>query len=147
VAPKSSAAADAAGRLWSRATAGATGPGEVAAAADLMCTQLRTGLGRWIGAGGYRALLDRALIQARSEHPILDGVSCLGEDASVIAAAVRSQGAGGLSAGLVAWVAELVELLGRIIGAEMAVQLLDQITIPSARGVVSTRTEGWRDDD
>jgi hypothetical protein len=134
-------------RLWSRAAGGATTPGEVAVAADQMCAQVGAGLRRWIGAAGYSALLDRALAQARSEHPVLDGVSCLGDDASVIVGVVRAQGAGQLSAGLVAVVSELVELLGRIIGAEMAVQLVEQISIPSPRGVVSTRPQGGRDGD
>lgn len=145
--PKSAAATDAAGRLWARAAAGATAPVEVAAGADLMCTQLREELGRWIGAGGYRALLERALAGTRSEHPALDGLSCLGGDTQPVAAALRAHGAGRLSAGFVALVAELVELLGRIIGAEMAVQLVDQVSIPSPRGVVSTRIQGGRDDD
>lgn len=145
--PESSAATEAAGRLWARAAGGATAPAEVAAAADLMCTQLRAGLGRWIGAGGYGALLDRALAKARADYPALDGISGLGGETAVIEAAVRARGAGGLSAGLTALVAELVELLGRIIGAEMAAQLVDQISLPSPRGVVSSQPQGGRDGD
>ena len=144
---KSSAATGAAGRLWARAAGSATSTREVAAAADLMCAQLRLELGRWIGAGGYRALLERALGRTRVEHPALDGVSCLGGDASVFVAAVHARGAGELSAGLVALVAELVDLLGRIVGAEMAMQLVEQISVPSPRGVVSTRPQGGRDGD
>lgn len=145
--PKSTAAADVAERLWARAIGGATAPGEVAAAADLMCAQVGAGLRRWIRAAGYNALLDRALANARPEHPVLDFVSCLGTDATVIVGVVRARGAGELSAGLVAVVSELVELLGRIIGAEMAVQLVEQISIPSPRGVVSTRPQGGLDGD
>ena len=131
--PKSTAAADVAERLWERAVGGATAPSEVAVAADLMCSELGAGLRRWIGAAGYNALLDRALAKARSQHAILDGVTCLGKDASVIVVVVRVRGVGELSAGLVAVVSELVELLGRIIGAEMVVQLVEQISIPSPR--------------
>ena len=145
--PTSSVATDAAGRLWARAAGRATAPAELAMAADLMCTRLGEELGRWIGTEGYRTLLERALAGVRAEHPALDGIPCLGGDASAIEEAVRTRGAGGLSAGLVALVAELVELLGRIIGAEMAVQLVDQISIPSPRGVVSTQTRGGRDGD
>jgi hypothetical protein len=104
--------------------------------------QLRAGLGRWIGAQGYRVLLERALSQTRAEHPALGGLSCLAEYEPVTAAAVRAQGPGDVAAGLVAFVAALVELLGRIIGDEMAVRLVEQIGTPSPRGVVSTETEG-----
>lgn len=145
--PRSIAAVDVAERLWARAVGGATAPSEVAVAADLMCAQVGAGLRRWIGAAGYNALLDRALAKARSEHPVLDEVTCLGKDASVIVGVVRARGAGELSAGLVAVVSELVELLGRIIGDEMVVQLVEQISMPSPRGVVSTRPQGGRDGD
>jgi hypothetical protein len=50
-----------------------------------------------------------------------------------------------VAAGLVALVTALIELLGRIIGEEMAVRLVEQIGIPSAPGVVSTEPEGGRD--
>jgi hypothetical protein len=112
-----------------------------------MCGQLRIELGRWIGDGGFGALLERALAKARVEHPVLDEISCLGEDASAIEAAMRPGGSARVSDGLVALVAGLVELLGRIIGADMAVQLVDQINMPSPRGVVSTRPQGGRDGD
>jgi hypothetical protein len=145
VTPRSAAATDAAQRLWARAAGNSSAPEDVAAAAERMCTQLRAGLGRWIGAQGYRVLLERALSQTRPEHPALGGLSCLAEYEPVTAAAVRAQGPGDVAAGLVAFVAALVELLGRIIGEEMAVRLVEQVGTPSQRGVVSTETEGGRD--
>ena len=110
-----------------------------------MCTQLRAGLGRWVGATGYRALLDRALGLARAEHPALGSLSYHGGDQPVTTAAVRAHGAAEVAAGMVAAVAALVELLGRIIGEEMAVRLVEQTDIPSPRGVVSTESKGGRD--
>jgi len=142
---KSPAATAAARRLWARAADGASTPVEFGAAADRMSAQLRESLGRWIGGLGYVALLERALVQARAEHPLLEDVAGNGNDAPVIAAAMREQGAEGPSADLVALVTELVELLGRIIGNDMAVQLVDRITRPSPRGIVSTETRGGRD--
>lgn len=139
------AATDAARRLWARAAGDTGAPEEVAAAAERICTQLRAGLGRWIGAAGYRALLDRALGLAREEHPALAGFSCLGGEEPVTTAAVRAQGAGEVAAGLVALVAALIELLSRIVGEEMAVRLVEQIGIPSPRGTVSSETGGGRD--
>ena len=147
--PRSAAATEVARRLWARAAGDSSAPEDVAAAADRMCAQLRVGLGRWVGAMGYRALLDRALVLARAEHPALGSLSCHGGDDPVTTADVRSQGAAEVAAGMVALVAALVELLGRIIGEEMAVRLVEQTGIerarPSPRGVVSTESRGGRD--
>jgi hypothetical protein len=143
--PTPVAATDAARRLWARAAGDGSAPEEVAAGADRMCAQLRVGLGRWIGAEGYRVLLERALGLARAEHPALGGLSCLGEDGATIVAAVRAHGAGKVAGGVVASAAALIELLGRIIGEEMAVRLVEQVGMPSPRGAVNTETEGERD--
>jgi len=142
---QSTPATDSARGLWARAVGDATAPEEVAAAAERMCTQLRTGLGRWIGADGYRALLDRALGGVRAEHPALGDLPCLGGDVPATMAVVRAQGAGAVAAGLVALVAALIELLGRIIGDEMALRLVEQMGIPSRHGVVSAEPAGGRD--
>lgn len=45
---------------------------------------------------------------------------------------------------MVAAVAALIDLLGRIIGEEMAVRLVEQTGVPSPRGVVSTEPKGDR---
>jgi hypothetical protein len=140
--PSSAAVTDAARRLWARVADATSAPEEVAVAAERICTELRTGLGRWIGAEGYRALLDRALGLARAKHPALDGLSCLGGDEPLTAAAVRAHGAAEVAAGMEALVAALIELLGRIIGEDMAVRLVEQTGRPSPRGIVSTGTEG-----
>ncbi len=99
----------------------------MAKAAEQMYTQLRLGLGRWIGVMGYRALLDRALGLARAEYPALAGLSCHGgEEEFEVAAAVRAHGAAEVTAGMVAVVAVLIDLLARIIGEEMALRLVEQ---------------------
>ena len=143
--PMPAVANDTAQRLWVRAAGDGRAPEEVAAAAEAMCAQLRVGLVRWIGAEGYRALLERSLEQARVEHPALGGLSCLGGDGLLTTAAVRAHGAGEVAAGFVALVAALIDLLGRIIGEPMALRLVAQTGIPTPRGVVSTEREGERD--
>jgi hypothetical protein len=116
-----------------------------------MCTQLRLRLGRWIGATGYRALLDRALGLARAEHPALGGLSCHGEEELDVAAAVRAHGAAEVAAGMMAVVAVLIDLLGRLIGEEMALRLVEQAGTESASqrasppNVVSTQSKGGSD--
>lgn len=141
--------------LWERAAGETDSPEEVEAAVERTSVQLRAGLGRWIGAMGYRALLDRALVLARTEHPALGNLSCYGGDEQMITAAVRTYGAAEVAAGMVAMVAALVELLGRIIGEEMALRLVEQTGMqtgreaarPSPRGVVSIESRGARDAD
>lgn len=143
--PGSGAATDVARHLWARVAGDTSVPEEVAVVADGTCVQLRRGLGRWIGADGYSVLLDRALGLARAEHPALRGLLCMGEDDAGITASVRAHGAAEVAAGMVALVAALIELLGRIIGDEMAVRLVEEIGIPGPGGVVNTETEGGRD--
>ena len=77
---RSAAATEVARGLWQRAVGDSTTPEDVAAAATRMCTELRAGLSRWVGAMGYHALIDRALLLARAEYPALGSLSCHGGD-------------------------------------------------------------------
>jgi hypothetical protein len=137
------AAADAARRVWARASGESPAPEEAGAAAERLCNRLRVGLSRWIGADGYRSLLDRAVRAARADHPVLGGLSCLGGegDEPGTAAALGAQSNGDLVEGMVALLATLIDLLSRIIGVEMAVRLVEQAGAegPSPRRVVSTQ--------
>lgn len=143
--PTSVAATDAARRLWAQAAGATSGPEEVSAAVERTCSHLRVELGRWIGVEGHRMLLYRALDLTRAEHPALDGLSCLGGDGTQTMAAVRVHGAAQVAGGMVALVTTLIELLGRIIGEDMAMHLVEQNIIPSPRGHVSTESKGGRD--
>lgn len=136
--PSSTAAADAARRLWTRSGGGTSEPEKVAAGVERLCGQLRDGLTRWVGAHGYRVVLDRALGLTQAEHPALRDLSCLGDDASATTGAVRAHGAGAMAAAMVALIATMIEVLGRAVGEEMAVHLVEQTGTPSPRGVVST---------
>jgi len=150
---KSAAATEVARHLWEGAVGDSGAPEDVAVAATRMCTELRAGLTRWVGAMAYRALIDRALLLARAEHPALGSLSCHGGDEPVTTAAVRAHSAAEVATAMVALVAALVELLGRILGEEMAVRLVEQTGMknvrerekgpserdrPSPRGAVST---------
>ncbi|HKV74129.1 MAG TPA: hypothetical protein VJN95_06395 [Gemmatimonadales bacterium] len=137
-------AMEAARRLWVRASGGGTEPEVVAAALERLCGGLSEALGRWIGSEGYHALLDRALALARLEHPVLRGLSALGGEEGAVMAEVRSHGAEEVVAGLVALVATLIGLLGRIIGEDLAAHLVEQISVPSPRGAVSSESRGGR---
>jgi hypothetical protein len=137
--------AEVARALWVRDAVDVGTPEEAAAAADRVCAQLRTGLARWIGSEGYRTLLNRALEAARAEYPALRGLSCIDSDGQEVAAAVREHGAAQVTAGIVAVVATVIDLLGRIVGEEMAVELVNQMGAASPRRASSIETGGGRD--
>jgi hypothetical protein len=140
----SSSPLDAARGLWARAVGNAHTPAELAAAIDQMCAQLHLGLRRWIGAEGFRALLARALSEVQAEHPVLRGLACVGEGGSKTADAVRLQGPAAMGAAMVAVVGALIELLGRIIGGEMALRLVEQIEMPGPPQVLGTLSKADR---
>ncbi|HMH55744.1 MAG TPA: hypothetical protein VK535_05730 [Gemmatimonadales bacterium] len=123
---RSAAATELARRLWERAAGDSSAPEDVAVAATRMCTELRAGLTRWVGAMAYRALIDQALLLARATHPALGSLSCHGGDEPVITAAVRAHTAAEVTAGVMVLVATLIDLLSRIVGEEMAVELVSQ---------------------
>jgi len=144
---KSVAAApsDAAERLWARVAGDTILPEDLIAPAERICAQLRTGLGRWIGADGYRALLDRAISQTRAAHPVLDSLVSTGGNAPATRTAARAHGAAEVAAGMVALVSAVTELLGRIIGEEMAVRLVEQVGAPSPPEVVNIKRKAGHD--
>jgi hypothetical protein len=110
---------------WERAVDDTSTLEDVAATAERTCTQLQSGLTRWVGTEGSRALIDRALLLARAEHPALGSLSCHG-DPPLTTAAVRAHSAAEVTAGMVVLVATLIDLLSRIVGEEMAVELVNQ---------------------
>jgi hypothetical protein len=86
-------------------------------------------LSRWIGREGCRALFARALAAAQADggHPVLDlvrvstgSVSCL----DGLAEGAARCGPDAATAGATAILSELIELLGRLIGEDMALTLL-----------------------
>jgi hypothetical protein len=136
---------DSARRLWTRNGGGTSSPEEVGAATIRVCTQLRTGLTRWVGAEGYRALLERALELAAEAHPALRNVPCDDGDQEAATAAARAHGAAEVATGVVALVGTVTELLGRIIGEDMAVQLMEQTGTPGRRRKSPTSSAGVQD--
>lgn len=134
----------AARRLWDRAVAASAPDGDAFAATDRVLADLEQGLRRWVGAEGYAALLQRATALTLPAHPALARIDDLGLnpvprlDTPVTDDAIRG--------GVVALLVALMELLGRIIGFEMAMRLVEQLGKPSPRGVVSTESEVARDE-
>lgn len=138
------AAPDAARQLWHTVAGDSRTPENVAAGADRLWGGLSVRLGRWIGASGYRALLNRALGIARSEHACLGDLSCIAGEASLVATTARTHGAGEVAESMVTVATALIDLLGRIVGEDMAIHLVNQMAAPSPRGIVSPQSEDAR---
>lgn len=138
-------ATEASRQFWAHDGLEAGAPEDLVATAEQGCARLRAVLTRWIGSEGYRALVDRALAQARAEHPAVAGLQCQGGDVEGVAAALGAHSAAEVREGILALVARLIDLLSRLIGEEMATRLVEQAWAGGPRPAASTVTDGVHD--
>jgi hypothetical protein len=106
----------------------------VAAAA---CDQLYRELSRWVGPDGCHALFTRALAQARTEYPALGQIQLRARSEPYIdgvAETIMAHGDPATAEGLEAMLVHLIELLGRLIGDDMAMKLIERSLAASDRG-------------
>lgn len=115
-----------------RALLESEGPGSSvearAEAARRVLERLAARISPLVGAGGFHLLLQRALKRAREAHPWLEALQA-GADEPWPAGAGEAPpdvAAEDASAGFEAAVAELIGLLARFLGADMAVRLVRQ---------------------
>ena len=135
-------ATEASRRFWADGGLEAGASEDLAAAAEQGCARLQAVLTRWIGFEGYRALVDRALAEARAEHRALEGLQCHGANVEGVAAAVGVHSAAEVRDGILALVARLIDLLSRLIGEDMATRLVEQAWTGAPP---AARTEGVSD--
>lgn len=115
-------------RLIAREDVEADGPEGTPSSAWAACERACGTLARWLGANGCRALVARALKQARDDHPALDPLFLRTEPGPAlggVAESIGTHGAAAVEAGLEALLVALVELLGRLVGDDVAARLLD----------------------
>ena len=128
--PTTAAAHDLATRLLAGETSAPLGA-DTTAAADRVCRRVSDDLARWVGTDGCRALFARALAaaQAGGRYPVLETVRISGGSVycldGLTEGALR-HGAAAATEGAAAVLAALIELLGRLIGEDMALDLLEQ---------------------
>ena len=137
--PTSASALEVAHQFWAPAFGEAT-PEAIGTAAAQRHGRLREGLSRWIGAEGFRALSVRATNSASDNNSHL-GILLQGDEVA-IAAAVRSYGKAQVSAALGEHLAAVIDLLARIIGEDMAVQLVRQSSTVSLSNMARKKIEG-----
>lgn len=105
--------------------------------AERACRDVARELTRWFGAVGYHALLTRALADAVAEHPVLRSVRIGAPTAPSVdglADAARTHGAEAATDAVATVLTSLIALLGRLIGEDLAVNLISQVLTDAAPG-------------
>lgn len=130
--PNTAAARELASQLLRHETSTPLGA-DTTGAADRVCRRVSDELALWMGADGCRALFARALAaaQAAGDHPVLQmvrvstgSVYCL----DGLTDGATRHGTAAANDGAAAVLAALVELVGRLIGDDMALSLLEHGT-------------------
>ena len=99
-----------------------------AAAAHAACDRAFKALFRWIGATGASALFTRARAQTMLEHPSLREIRLRQRPEpglEGVTQAIQEFGATEATVGLRALLAALLDLLGRLVGDDMAARLME----------------------
>lgn len=106
------------------------------AAVERAIQALSRELSRWFGPFGYHALLARALTEVRSESPSLAALrihSALDPRLLGLPEAAQAHGADVALEGVATLLAALITLLGRLIGEDLAVNLVSN-AMTNSRG-------------
>jgi hypothetical protein len=114
--------------IRSRPSWKATGDDHARTAADA-CGHLYRELSRWVGPDGCHALFSRALAQTRAKHPALEQIQLHArKDPYVegVAEAIIAHGEPATADSLEAMIANVVQVLGRLIGDDMAMKLIER---------------------
>ena len=102
-----------------------------AAATQAACERVHRGLALWLGENGAQALFMRALAHARSAHPPVREITFhprADRRLEGVTETIQTYGAPAVAAGLEAVLAGVLELLGRLLGADIATRLVEQPT-------------------
>lgn len=122
-------------QLFERELAANSSADAIGEVAERICTQFTGGLARWFGPFGSHALFTRALARAQATHAALADVT-LTDDSCFrgLDVAAREHSAPVIVDAVVAMFAALGEQLGRMIGDDFALSLLEQSTKHSVTG-------------
>ena len=116
-------------RLIAREESSRDTPDAMVAAVQAACERLNRELSRWVGANGSLALFTRALAEARAQHPVLAEIRIRTRSEATlegVAETVQKHGAPATADGLTSLLVTLLELLGRLIGDDMVMRLVEQ---------------------
>jgi len=105
------------------------------------CDQLYRELSRWVGPDGCHALFTRALAQARTEYPALGLIQLHARSEPYIdgvSETIMAHGDPATAEAFESMLVRLVELLGRLIGDDMAMKLIERSLAGSESGGVTS---------
>ena len=117
------------------------------AACGAACDDLYRDLSRWVGPDGCHALFKRALAETRATHPALERLQLRAHSDPYIegvADALAEHGEAAAADAFESLLFSLVELLGRLIGDDMASKLIERSLAapkPGAQRPVAQRAE------
>ncbi len=112
-----------------------------ASAAALAADEMYAALSRWVGAEGCHALFARARRDAENRHPPLARLSLQPHRSPYIgglADSVEAHGPAATAEAIEAFLAGMIDLLGRLIGLDMATNLIERSLSASVENVAST---------
>lgn len=115
-------------RLTARKTSGET-PSDALLGAQAACQSLHHELALWLGVDGSRALFASAMGRVRAAHPALGDIrheALLSPNHPAIVKGVQNHGAAATATALQATLVVLIELLGRLIGDDMAARIVER---------------------
>ena len=124
-------------RLIDRSSGADGGVGRtVAHAAFSACNELYQNLSRWVGRDGCHALFTRALAEARTDYPLLKEIQFRARSEPCVEGVTQTidaYGAAQTAEAIESMLAGLIELLGRLIGDDIAMKLIEESFAESAR--------------
>lgn len=143
-APRSAPAADVVRRLLDRAAPDRANhtPQEAAAGLQRACTRVSDNLRESMGEDGCTALLARALARTEAQYPALATIRHLngrGITLDGVADSVERHGVRATTAGIEALLVATADVLGRLIGEEMAAKVMEY-DVSTPRRPVEGRT-------
>ena len=104
-------------------------PDSAPAALQRACSRVSHNLRDSLGEDGWTALLARALARTEADQPALKNIRRLNEgglDLDAVIAGIETHGVATVTAAIEALLVALIEILGRLIGEDMAIRLIDQ---------------------
>jgi hypothetical protein len=113
------------------------GDDSAARAAAVGCNHLYRELSRWVGSDGCHGLFTRAFAQSRTEHPALEQIQLRARSDPYIdnvAEMIMADGDAATAQALESMLVRVVELLGRLIGDDMSMKLMEQSLAAPERG-------------
>jgi hypothetical protein len=108
---------------------------DAARAAAAACDHLYQDLSRWVGLDGCHTLFTRALAEARIDHPLLEEILLRPRSEPYVEGVtetIDAYGAAQTAEALESMLVRMVELLGRLIGDDMVMKLI-QLTLSESQ--------------